>query len=72
MSRLVCSCFNVREDQIKEVYDLYPHLSPETIRRSLNIGMRCGSCRRDGCAIIDIKLEDLLKEYTKSSNTIDK
>jgi bacterioferritin-associated ferredoxin len=60
--RLVCSCSNVSEYEVQAVFSTYPDIPLDALRRSLNIGVRCGCCRSINCDLVDIKFEDLIKE----------
>lgn len=65
--RIVCNCNIIRAHQVKEVIDEFPFFSMETVRSSLNIGTRCGSCLKKDCKIIDVSLHELhdLYKYNK-------
>lgn len=67
-NRIVCNCNIIKAFQVQEVLDEFPFFSIETVRSSLNIGTRCGSCLKEECKIIDVSLHELYK-YKKQGTT---
>lgn len=66
MVRVVCKCLDVLDTDVMKVIETYPDMPMDSVKQSLKIGTRCSCCLKDGCPIIDIKFEDLIKELEKS------
>lgn len=61
-TRLVCSCHTVTDTDVENVFSQYPNIDLEALRVGMQIGVRCGCCRKEDCGLIDIKFEHLIDE----------
>jgi bacterioferritin-associated ferredoxin len=58
---IVCRCNLVTVEEVKAFYLEYPGLPPQVHQQALNIGTRCGCCRRVDCPNIDIHFTEVIK-----------
>lgn len=54
VDKVVCKCFGVTEQDVKDYMTKNPNSSTEDLVQELRIGEACGCCKNESCKRIDI------------------